>query len=137
MLIPGAEVPIESAPGGVNRGPQPAVAMTEAIPKETRKFRHGRETNALIYVLAESRGALRSKISSTLTQRPNDAAHLPGGRGEQRLTKSLQAPPVRCSGWFGSAPHRYLLARLYTMTALASSLVVLNSFGLSLPEVGR
>lgn len=35
--------------------------------------------------------------------RPNAQAHLPGGRGELHVTKSLHARRVRCSIWFGAA----------------------------------
>src|SRR5262245_27246782 len=38
--------------------------------------------------------------------RPNDPAHRPAGRGELHIMKSLHAPPVRCSAWFGMTTAR-------------------------------
>jgi len=35
---------------------------------------------------------------------PNAKTHLPAGLSELRATKSLHAPPVRCSVWFGGDP---------------------------------
>ncbi len=48
MFMPGADVPIVSAPGGVLRVPQPATEMIEATPIKTIKHGGHANTNDLM-----------------------------------------------------------------------------------------